>query len=177
MAIRSLPWTLDFGSQIQNGATQFDFSLAPLIPRGVGAVRVLGWHMKGSALPPAVKVSFSSDSSNTVSAFYSRAAAQYTATPARLIQNGVLLQPNTSLTEEDHEFQVPVLVIDGLQAGLQALRVSVTDYDGAAVSIDNSCVLRLEVVVNYAAAAYPDPGRHFSTDNYFMTSGQRPNQS
>lgn len=175
--IRSLPWTLDFGAQIQNGATQFDFSLAPLIPRGVGAVRVLGWHMKASSLPASVKISFSSDSSNTVSAFYSRAAAQYTATPALLIQNGILIQPNTTLTEEDHEYQVPVLVIDGLQSGLQGLRVSVTDYDGAAVSIDNKLVLRLSVDVNYAAPAYPNPARHFSTDNYFMTSGQRPNQS
>lgn len=167
---------MDFGSQVQNGATQFDFSLAPLIPRGVGAVRVLGWHMKGGALPASIKVSFSSDSSNTVSAFYSRAAAQYTATPARLIQNGILIQPNTGLTEEDHEYQVPVLVIDGLQSGLSGLRVSVTDYDGAAVTISTSFVLRLMLDINYAAPAYPDPSRHFSTDNYFMTSGQRPNQ-
>lgn len=133
---------------------------------------VTGWHMKGSALPPQVRVSFYSDASSNSTAFYSRAETPLSPNPPRLIQNGVMLHPNTSLPEEDFEFQVPVLVINRFQRTLGGLRVTVTDENGAPVNIDNLFILRLKIEVDYATPAYPDPGQRRTTDDYFITSGR-----
>jgi hypothetical protein len=173
MMIRTLPWTIDFGSSLQNGARSFSASLAPHSPVASMSVRVAGWHMKGSVLPAKLRVSFSSDSSNTVTGYFSVASAEYTANNTLAINNGILIQPNTALTEEDHEYQVPVLVMHGLQGGIAGLNIIITDYNGAAVTIDNNFTLRLLIDADYGAQAYGDPNRKLAIDNYFITSGRR----
>lgn len=129
-------------------------------------------------MPAQVKVAFESDAGSTFSTFFSRAATGVGSdlSVALPLNNGLLFTPNTSLTEEDHEYQVPVPVLGDIRQGTQAVRISVTDFSGSPVEIDGGLYLHMLLDVDYARQAYGDPARALglSTANYYMTSGQRP---
>jgi hypothetical protein len=166
----TLPWTLYLPAP--TSADPVDVGLAPG-PAGVVGVRVAGWHLKASSMPAQVKVSFSSFAGNTTTGYYSRPYSNTT----RVINNGLLFTPNTTLLEEDHEYQVPVHVLRNLNGQINSLQVSVTDFSGAAVAIDGGLYLRLLLDINDHYQVYgATPGARTSTSNYYITSGQAPPQ-
>ena len=142
-------------------------------PLGVVGVRVAGWHIKASAMPPRVKVSFSSYAGNTTTGYFSQPFSNTT----RVVNNGLLITPNSTLLEEDHEYLVPVHVLRNLNGQLHALQLTVTDFAGAAVAIDGGLYLRLLLDINDGYQVYgATPGARTSTSNYYITSGQAPPQ-
>jgi hypothetical protein len=172
-----LPWTVYIPSVSASSGRELQVGLAPA-PGGVRSVQVAGWHIKASAMPAQVKLTFASDAGSTFSAFFSRAATGVGSdlSVPLVLNNGLLFTPNSSLTEEDHEYQVPVPVLGDIRAGTQALRISVSDFSGNGVDIDGGLYLRLLIDVDYGYRAYGDPSRALglSTANYYVTSGQRP---
>ena len=171
-----LPWIVYIPSVAASSGRDLQVGLAPS-PGGVRAVHVAGWHIKASSMPAQVKVTFASDAGSTFSSFFSRAATGVgdDLSVALVLNNGLLFTPNTSLTEEDHEYQVPVPVLGDIRAGTQAVRISITDFAGGGVDIDGGLYLRLLIDVDYGYRAYGDPARalNLSTANYYITSGQR----
>lgn len=142
-------------------------------PAGVVGVRVSGWHIKASTMPAQVKVSFSSYAGNTTTGYYSRPYS----TTNRVVNNGLLFTPNTTLLEEDHEYHVPVHVLRNLSGQLGSLQLTVTDFAGAPVAIDGGLYLRLLLDINDGYQVYgANPGARTSTSNYYITSGQAPPQ-
>ena len=171
-----LPWTIYFPSVAPSTSRELSVGLAPG-PGGVRSVQVAGWHIKASAMPAQVKLTFASDTGATLSAFFSRAATGVGAdlNAPLVLNNGLLITPNTTLTEEDHEYQVPVPVLADVRPGTQALRISISDFAGGGISIDGGLYLRLLIDIDYGYRAYGDPSRALglSTANYYITSGQR----
>jgi hypothetical protein len=166
----TLPWLIELPAPTT--ADPSDVALAPW-PQGVVGVRCAGWHIKASSMPSRVRVSFSADAGNTVSAYYSAPYAGNTTS----VNNGLLITPNTSVTEEDHEYQVPVHLFRNLRWMQGSLRVSVSDFRGAAVAIDGGLFLRLLLDIDDGFMIYGSaPGHRQSTSNYFITSGQAPPQ-
>jgi hypothetical protein len=142
-------------------------------PAGVVGVRVAGWHIKASSMPAEVKVSFSAFSGNTTTGYFSQ---PYSSAP-RVVNNGLLFTPNTSTTEEDHEYQVPRYVLRNLNGQISSVQVTVSDFSGAPVNIDGALYLRLLLDINDGYQVYgATPGARISTSNYYITSGQAPPQ-
>jgi hypothetical protein len=177
--MEQLPWLIELPAN-SGTTTDYQIDIAPVM-RGVRAVHATGWHLKASAMPARVKVEFYSDVGNRKTGYYSLGVASYTANPTATLNNGLLITPNTALTEDRQEYQVPRKLVDLASEQLGALTVRVTDFVGGAVTHDGPLWIELMLTIDLAARPYLTPDQYttpqrLAMDSFFISSGQRPRQ-
>lgn len=175
--MEQLPFLLQLPANA-SGQANYLIEIAPTLEHVV-AIHALGWRLAATTMPAQLKVVFDGDLGQRKTGYYALGVASGSATPAGVINNGLLITPNTTLTYDSQEYQVPRLLCGGTFESVRRLGVTVSDFAGGPAVYSGTLYLELMITLNpnkhrYLTPAESPPAVLAALDGYFVNSGKRP---
>jgi hypothetical protein len=177
--MEQLPWLVKLPANSSTSLAEYYIDIGPLFEHVV-AVHATGWRISASVMPPELKILFDSDIGNRKTGLYSEGVLSGTSTPVGVINNGLLITPNTTLLYDSQEYQVPRLLCGRGTESLRRLRVTVSNFAGGPANFDGTLYIEVMVTVDTGAHRYQLPEQYSDTQkavmNYYITEGRKPRQ-
>lgn len=171
-----LPWLLELPANA-SGLANYLIDVAPAF-ENVVAVHATGWSITASAMPPKLKVTIDSELGHRQTGYYAIGTAAGTASTG-VINNGLLIMPNTTASYDRQEYESPRLLFTGLRGSVRRVEVQVSDFAGGPAVYSGTLFVELMVTVDTSRHRYltpPElpPSVLDALNGYFVNAGKRP---